>query len=97
MVSPQMLQESKNLRATDVLVGMQGQVEVDALAARGDDQGPDARDLLVRSGSDSQFGGLSPQAPGPSDQGSHQEAGLVETDQAGVEAGEFFLMRGHSC
>lgn len=97
VVSPQSFEEPKDLKATDVPVGMQGQVEIDALATRGDDQGPDAGDLLVRSGSDGQLGGLSPQAPSPSDQGGHQEAGLVEADQAGVEAGEFFLMRGHSC
>lgn len=97
VVSPQSFEEPKDLRATDVPVGMQGQVEMDALATRGDDQGPDAGDLLVRSGSDKQLGGLPPQAPSPSDQGGHQEAGLVEADQAGVEAREFFLMRGHSC
>jgi len=96
VVSPQMRQESKDLRATDVFVGMERQVEVDATAPWGDDQGSNTGDLLVGSGPDGQFGGLAPQAPGPSDQGSHQEAGLIEADQAGAEAGEFFLTRGQS-
>ena len=97
MVPAELAQEVEDLGAAHVLLGMQGQVEVDTTAAGRDDEGTDARDLLVGTLADDKGGGLSTRCPGSADQRRHHEPRLVEADQACLEAGEFFLARVHSC
>jgi len=97
VVPAELAQEIKDLGAAYVLLGVKGQVERDTTTPRRDDEGTDARDLLMGTLTDDKGGGLSTRRPGSPDQRSHHEPCLVEADQACLEASEFFLARVHSC
>jgi len=96
VVPTELAKEVEHLRTAYILLGVKGQVERDSTAARRDNKGADARDLLVGTLAHDKGGGLSTGSPSSSDQRGHHEARLVEADQACLEASEFFLARVHS-
>lgn len=65
VVSLEVEEEGEDLRASDIFLGMEGQIQSDPATARGDDKCPDAGDLFVGSCSNTQGGGNPPQSPGP--------------------------------
>src|SRR3974390_411142 len=97
VVPAKLAEEVEDLRTTNVLLGVERQVECDATTPRRHDKSTDARHLLVGTLADNKGGGLSTGRPGSTDQRGHHEARLVEADQTCLEAGEFFLARLHSC
>ena len=97
VVPAELAKEVEDLGAAYILLGVKGQVERDATTPRRHDEGADARDLLVGTLAHHKGWGLPTGRPGSSDQRGHHEPCLVEADQAGLEAGEFFLARVHSC
>ncbi len=96
-MAPEMPEEFEDVRAADILAGMESQVEGDAPAARRHDECADRRDLLVRAGPDRQQRGLAPQRPCAAEQRGHQKPRFVQADQARAESGQFFLARAQSC
>lgn len=88
----QLREEAADLRAPDIDLDVQGQGGGEAAAARGDDQGAEARDLLVAPRADGERRGHPAPAPGAPEQGRHQKACFIETNQPGAEALEFFLL-----
>jgi hypothetical protein len=97
VVAAELAQEIEDLGTAHVLLGVKGQVERDTTTPRRDDEGTDARDLLMGTLADDKGGGLSTRRPGSADQRSHHKPRLVEANQACLEAREFFLARLHSC
>ncbi len=80
----------EDVRAADVLAGMERQVEGDAPAARRHDERADRRGLLVGAGPDGQERGLPPERPGAAEQRGHQKPRFVQADQARAESSQFF-------
>jgi hypothetical protein len=81
----------EDVRAADVLAGMERQIEGDAPAARRHDECADRRDLFVGAGPDGQERGLPPERPGAAEQRGHQKPRFVQADQARAESSRFFL------
>ena len=77
-------------------IGVQGEVEPDPAAPRREAQSGDGGDLVVGARALEEQGRLADRGPGAPHHGRHEEAALVEKDQAGPQRAGFFLMRGHS-
>jgi len=92
----QLAKEVDHLGSGDVGLGMEAEVQVDLIAAGGYAQGSDDGDFLVGACALGEERCLASWGPGPSDKGGHQQAGLVDEDEPGCQAGGFFLTRGHS-
>ena len=93
----QVLEEVHDLHGVHVGVGQQTEVQSNPVAARGHTQSGDGRDLLMAAGALRQQRGVAPQALRAAYQRRHQQAGLVEKDQCGSQAGSVFFTRGQSC
>jgi len=96
-MSPEMPEELKDVRAADVLAGMEGQVQGDASAARRHDECADRGDFLVRACPNGQRGSNPAKRPGAAEQRGHQKPRFVQANQARAESGQFFLARAQSC
>jgi len=92
----QVAEEAEHLDRGDVGVGVQCEVEADAAAVRGEGEGRDGGDLAMAAGALGEEGRVPARGPGAADDGGHQEAALVDEDEAGVQGAGFFLMRGSS-
>ena len=93
----QIFEEVHDLLGVDVGIGQQAEVQSDPVAARSHTQGSDGRDFLMAAGALRQQRGVAPQALRAAYQRRHQQAGLVEKDQCGSQAGSVFFTRGQSC
>lgn len=96
-MSPEMPEELENVRAANVLAGMEGKVQGDAPAARRHDERADRGDLLVRACPHGQRGSAPARRPRAAEQRGHQKPRFVEANQARPESGQFFLARAQSC
>lgn len=85
-----------DLRAGNIGIGVEGKVKSHPLADRGESQGGDHGNLLVRAGLLIEDGGLTSRRPSASEQRSHQDAAFVNKNEMGFQLMGFFLMRGHS-
>jgi hypothetical protein len=94
----QLAKEVDHLGSGDVGLGMEAEVQVDPgprvpgdlIAAGGYAQGSDDGDFLVGACALGEERCLAWWGPGPSDKGGHQQAGLVDEDEPGCQAGGFF-------
>lgn len=86
----QLTQEVEDLRCGDIGLGMEAEVEVDPIAVRGHAQGGDDGQLLLSARALRQERSMAAGSPASLDKGSHQEAGFVQEDEAGLQAGGFF-------
>lgn len=87
----EMAEEAQHLRAAHVAARVEGQSESDAPAPGRHDEGPDPGHLLVGASAHDELGRRAARRPRAADHRHHQEAGLIEADQMGAEAPEFFL------
>lgn len=90
VMAGEVAEKAEDVGAADIFLGTERQVEGDPVAARGDHEGAEPGDFFMRSGAERKRRGESAKAPGPANDWGHQEAGLIEADQPGAEAREFF-------
>lgn len=93
----QLAKEVDDLGCGDVGLGTEPEVQLDLIAGGGHTQSSKDGDFLVGARALRQKRSVAAGRPASSNQGGHQKAGFVEENQAGSQAGGFFLARGHSC
>jgi len=93
----QLAQEVEDLGCGDIGLGMEAEVQVDLIAAWGHTQSGDDGEPLVAARALGQKRSMAAGRPTSSDKGGHPKAGFVQENEAGSQAGGFFLTRGHSC
>jgi len=87
----------EDLRAADIRLGMKRQVEGEAAPPGGHHERTEPRDLIARPGAQGQRRRDAAAPPCATDHGGHQKARLIQADQPGAQARQFFLMRTQSC
>lgn len=80
----------------DIGIAVETEVEMDTVAGGSYAQRGNGRNLFATAGSLVQNGSDTAGRPTASDQRGHQQTGLVEKNEKGLQAVGFFLMRGHS-
>ena len=93
----QVAEESNDLVAADVGLGMQAKVKSHAVAARRHGQGGDGRYLLQMSPALDQHRCPAAGLPTAANQRRHEKAAFVEENQPGVQPMGFFLRAGQVC
>jgi len=93
-VAKEVSKEPADLRLLDVL-GMDLEVEAEAMAARTHGDSRDDREPIV-SGPVTQDRSPSARSPGASDAGDQEEPALVSEDEMGAQPRGVFFIRGHS-
>ena len=93
-VTMKVLCESHDLLRADVLLGMQGDEEPDAVTEGRHDQSADGGHLSVRARLDTNLRRVAGAAPGPAQERRQQEAGFVDQNQVRAEATDVFFTAG---
>lgn len=93
---PEVPQEFKDMRPTDVLAGMETEVQGDSSSMRRDDQCTDRGGLFVGASADRHQRRVAAERPSAAEQRGHQKTCFVQTNQVPAEPGKFFLARAQS-
>lgn len=94
---PKMAEKFDHGFRVDIGIGMETKVEMDTVTGGSYAQRSNGGNLFATAGSLVQNGSDTAGRPTASDQRGHQQTGLVEKNEKGLQAVGFFLMRGHSC
>lgn len=84
LMAGEVAEEAEDVGPADIPLGMEGQVEGDPAAPRGDHEGADPRDLLVGPRAQGQRRGHPAKAPGAAKDRVHHKARFIEADQPGA-------------
>ena len=93
----ELTQEGDDQTGIDVDIGMQSEIEMQAVVMGTDRQGGDGRDFLVCPCALVEHRRLSARTPTAARQRSHQQAAFIKKNQVGFQLARFILMPGHCC